>query len=279
MRKHILLATAVISAFCLSTTVSCKQTNATEEFKITEDQPIAQENAIDEDISNLATELINGNEGNGEVVTVTENNFSSVTAKGVVLIDFFATWCGPCKMQKTVLAEVAKEYAGQITIGTLDVDKSRSISNQYGISSIPCMILFKDGKEIKRIIGYHEKAELLDELAGYITVKVAKSDVVTVDENNFNKVTAKGLVLVDFFATWCGPCKKQKPILAEVASEYKGKITIATLDTDKCPNLSNKFGISSIPCMILFKDGKEVKRIIGLHEKPLLLQELSGYLK
>lgn len=279
MRRHILLATAVISAFCLSATVSCKRTNASEEQKIAEEQTTLQNNSANEDISNLATELLNGTEGNGEVVTVTESNFSSVTAKGVVLIDFFATWCGPCKMQKPVLAEVAKEYAGQITIGTLDTDKNRSLTGLYGVSSIPCMILFKDGKEVKRIIGFHEKAELLNELSGYISVKVAKADVVNVDESNFSKVTAKGLVLVDFFATWCGPCKRQKPILAEVASEYKGKITIATLDTDKCPNLSNKYGISSIPCMILFKDGKEVKRIIGLHEKTLLLQELSGYLK
>ena len=70
----------------------------------------------------------------------------------------------------------------------------------------------------------------------------------------------------------------QKPVLAEVAKEYVGKITIGALDTDKCPNISNNYYIRSIPCMILFKDGKEVKRIIGYHEKAQLLLELEPYM-
>lgn len=168
MKMNIFLAIAV--AISMTATTSCNQSQANDESKTVE---VTTEATAPEEIESLATELMSegtevDKDNEGGIVTITEANFEKVTAKGLILVDFFATWCGPCKMQKPVLAEVAKEKAGKLTIGTLDTDKCPNLSARFNIRSIPCMILFKDGKEVKRIIGYHEKAELLKELAEYL---------------------------------------------------------------------------------------------------------------
>ena len=74
-------------------------------------------------------------------------------------------------------------------------------------------------------------------------------------------------VLVDFWATWCGPCKLAEPVLDELSEEYKDKILIAKLDVDQNPSQSQKYGVMSIPTTILFKDGKELGRQVGFAGK------------
>lgn len=70
-------------------------------------------------------------------------------------------------------------------------------------------------------------------------------------------------VLVDFWATWCGPCKMAEPVLEELSEEYKDKVLVAKLDVDQNPTQSQKYGVMSIPTTILFKDGKEIGRHVG----------------
>jgi thioredoxin 1 len=82
-------------------------------------------------------------------------------------------------------------------------------------------------------------------------------------------------VLVDFWATWCGPCKRVAPVLAEIAAEKAGQLIVAKLDIDANPETARDFQVISIPTLILFKDGQPVKRIVGAKNKATLLQELS----
>lgn len=91
----------------------------------------------------------------------TEENFEELTASGITLVDFFATWCGPCKMLGPVLEEVASERS-EIQIVKMDVDENTSLAKTYGIMSVPTMILFKDGKPISKKSGYMPK-ELIEE--------------------------------------------------------------------------------------------------------------------
>lgn len=86
-------------------------------------------------------------------------------------------------------------------------------------------------------------------------------------------------VLVDFWAVWCGPCKMIAPIVEELAGEYEGKVKIGKLDVDNNPNVAMKFGIRSIPTLLVFKDGKVVDQIVGAVPKPQIVQKLEAQLQ
>ena len=85
-------------------------------------------------------------------------------------------------------------------------------------------------------------------------------------------------VVVDFWATWCGPCKMVAPVLDEIAGENKEKLTVAKLDIDANPETARSFNVMSIPTMIVFQDGKPVKQIVGAKPKAALLSDLADYL-
>ena len=89
-------------------------------------------------------------------ITFTDQNFADEVAnyKGAVMVDFWATWCGPCQMAGPVVDELATDYLGNVKIGKLDVDANQATAAKYGVMSIPTVILFKDGKEVGRKVGF-----------------------------------------------------------------------------------------------------------------------------
>ncbi|NGX59252.1 MAG: Thioredoxin [Chlamydiae bacterium] len=90
---------------------------------------------------------------------------------------------------------------------------------------------------------------------------------VYLEEETFQQGIGSGLVLVDFYADWCGPCRMLTPVLEDVAKELDGKASIAKIDIDKAQNTASSFQVTSIPTLILFKEGKEIGRLVGLRDK------------
>ncbi len=103
-------------------------------------------------------------------LTVSDDSFAEdvLASNTPVLVDFWATWCGPCRMVAPVLEEIASEKAGTLTVAKLDVDANPSTARDFQVVSIPTLILFKDGQPVKRIVGAKGKAALLREIADVV---------------------------------------------------------------------------------------------------------------
>ena len=96
------------------------------------------------------------------IVNATDQNFSEEVQDGVVLVDFWATWCGPCKMIAPVLEELDQDMGEQVKIVKLDVDENQETAQKYGVMSIPTLLLFKDGEQVDQALGFQPKEQLAE---------------------------------------------------------------------------------------------------------------------
>ena len=103
-------------------------------------------------------------------VAVTDASFQSdvLDASKPVLVDFWADWCGPCKMIAPLVDEVAKEFVGRLKVGKVDVDSNQTVANQFGIRSIPTLLVFKGGKVVEQLVGVIPKKALVDKLSKHL---------------------------------------------------------------------------------------------------------------
>jgi len=97
-----------------------------------------------------------------KTIELSESTFRETIQSGVTLVDFWAPWCGPCKMQIPILDEVAQEIAGRATIAKVNVDDCPAPAGEYGVRGIPTLILFKDGKVVQQMVGLQQKIQLIE---------------------------------------------------------------------------------------------------------------------
>ena len=104
-------------------------------------------------------------------VVVMDDTFEETVLKADLptIVDFWAVWCGPCKMIAPILDEIAEEYDGQVQIAKLDVDHNGETAMQYGVMSIPTLIVFKGGQAVERIVGFMPKAKLLSKVTPHLS--------------------------------------------------------------------------------------------------------------
>lgn len=99
-----------------------------------------------------------------------------------------------------------------------------------------------------------------------------------INKDEFEVEVKKGLVMVDFFAQWCGPCKMVGPVLEELSEEMKGKVKFIKVDVDQNGELSEAYSITNIPAMVILKDGKKQDMIVGFKQKQIIKESLEQYL-
>jgi len=111
-------------------------------------------------------------------------------------------------------------------------------------------------------------------------LSVADSKPVVVTDANFGSVVRSSEipVLLDLWAAWCGPCRMIAPVIEELTSELSGRVLVGKLDVDANPQTASRFGVQSIPTLLILKDGREVDRLIGLQSKPAILQHLQRFI-
>lgn len=102
------------------------------------------------------------------------------------------------------------------------------------------------------------------------------SDANELTESSFGAAIEDGITLVDFWAEWCGPCRMMTPVLKELAADYTGKANIASVNVDGEPKLAEKYRVSSIPTLLVFKNGDEVKRFVGVTPKAELAKAIDA---
>jgi thioredoxin 1 len=108
---------------------------------------------------------------------------------------------------------------------------------------------------------------------------MASDKVKTFTDSNFDAETKNGVVLVDFWAEWCGPCRRIAPIVAELASEYDGRVTIGKMNVDENPNIpTSRFQVRGIPTLVVLKQGQLVETIVGLVPKEEIVNRLDRHL-
>jgi len=103
-------------------------------------------------------------------IEVTDKSFENdvLEASEPTLVDFWAAWCGPCRMIAPIVDELAKEYDGQLRVAKMDVDVNQQTPQKYGIRGIPTLILFKDGNEVERFVGFRPKEDLIDAIEPHL---------------------------------------------------------------------------------------------------------------
>jgi len=210
-------------------------------------------------------------------------------SKGLVLVDFYTQRGANCRQFAPVFDKLAKDFKGKAAMYAAEAGANRATVVKLGLRTAPSTVVFKDGQKVEVVGGARPEEELRkiveEHLAGTRKVPEEPAAVKLIfpeakDAADFRKLVteAKGLVLVDFHADWCSWCQKLKPVVNKLSGDYQGKVAFVGVDTVKLPELQKAHGVESLPTVLIFRDGKEAKRIGGFKPEEELRKELDALL-
>ncbi|MFT5128046.1 MAG: thioredoxin 1 [Rhodothermales bacterium] len=202
---------------------------------------------------------------------ITTDNIADATSSGVALLDFYTTWCGPCRMIAPVIEQLSQEYAGRATIGKIDADAQRELATRFEVMGFPTILILKDGEVVERLAGAGPQtskpalAKLLEEHAGAADESAAATPAgpITVTSANVADTVGSGIALLDFYTDMCGPCKQIAPIITQIADEYAGKVKVGKVNAADELELAQEYDVMGVPALLFFKEGELVDRRAG----------------
>ncbi|CAI0551022.1 unnamed protein product [Linum tenue] len=184
------------------------------------------------------------------VVQLTPSNFKSkvLNSNGIVLVEFYAPWCGHCQALTPAWEKAATVLKGVATVAAVNADEHKGLAQEYGIQGFPTIkikALLKDRLNGKSTSGSSEKSE--------------PNASVELNARNFDElvIKSKDLWIVEFFAPWCGHCKKLAPEWKKAASNLKGKVKLGHVDCDSEKSFMSRFNIQGFPTIMIFGADKD----------------------
>ncbi|XP_046574574.1 protein disulfide-isomerase A6 homolog [Haliotis rubra] len=218
-----------------------------------------------------------------DVVQVTESSFDREVKNydGIVLVEFYAPWCGHCRSLVPEWKKAAKALKGVVKVAAVDADEHKSLGGQYGIRGFPTIKIFganknspsdyNGGRDAQSIVN-----EGLSQVKSLVNARLSgksgggssggsggkpgnPDDVVELTDNNFEEMVLKSddMWLVEFFAPWCGHCKSLAPHWAQAATSLKGKVKLGALDATVHTVMASRYGIQGFPTIKMFPKGKK----------------------
>lgn len=250
-------------------------------------------------------------------IHVNEANLARVLGAGLpVMLVFWRRDCAPCAQLAPALDSLARRYAGRALIVKANVADEPGLARRYGVTRLPTALLMRDAQEVARAAGAAGEsawAAWLDYLTGVRrdqpalpagpSVSLAGAaepaaepaqarratppaegnagQPITITDATFDELLRRSQlpVLVDFWAAWCGPCKMIAPAVADLAREFAGRAIVGKLNVDENPRTAGRFGVMSIPTLLIFRDGKVVDQIVGAQPAQVLRQRLARHVR